>query len=109
MGVKNCGRRRFSQFMTTLLVSQRNFDSHVTPTGHPERAERLRAIERELAAPAFAELKRKDAPSGDIGLAALVNGYGFLEILQRARPAEGIAQIDEDTFISATSLDASAT
>jgi acetoin utilization deacetylase AcuC-like enzyme len=98
-----------SYSMTTLFVSQRNFDSHVTPTGHPERAERIRAVERALAAPAFTALKRKDAPSGDIGLAALVHGDGFLEILQHARPAEGIAQIDEDTFISATSLDASAT
>ena len=35
--------------MATLLVSQRNFESHVTPTGHPERPDRLRAVEEALS------------------------------------------------------------
>ena len=36
--------------MATLLVSQRNFESHVTPAGHPERPDRIRAIEEALRA-----------------------------------------------------------
>jgi acetoin utilization deacetylase AcuC-like enzyme len=95
--------------MTTLIVSQRNFESHVTPTGHPERAERLRAIEQALAVPEFAVLIRRDAPSADLTLAELVHAPGYLDALRRIRPAEGLAQIDEDTFISAGSLDAAAT
>jgi acetoin utilization deacetylase AcuC-like enzyme len=95
--------------MTTLLVSQRNFDSHATPTGHPERAERVRAIEEVLAAAEFAGLMRRDAPSADLGLVELAHAPGYLETLRRIRPAEGLAQIDEDTFISAGSLDAAAT
>jgi acetoin utilization deacetylase AcuC-like enzyme len=94
--------------MTTLLVSQRNFDAHATPPGHPERADRIRAVEEALADPRFAALKRVDAPAGDLSLAELVHDEGYLLALARLRPAEGIARIDEDTFISAGSVDASA-
>lgn len=95
--------------MTTLLVSQRNFESHVTPAGHPERPDRLRAIEEALSRERFAGLKRKDAPAADLNLASLVHDGGYLEALRRVRPAEGVVQIDEDTFISSGSLDACAT
>jgi len=95
--------------MTTLLVSQRNFDSHVTPTGHPERPDRIRAVEEALSHEKFARLKRLDAPSGDLTLAELVHPGDYLRRLAQARPAEGIARIDEDTFISSGSLDAAAT
>jgi acetoin utilization deacetylase AcuC-like enzyme len=95
--------------MSTLLVSQPNFESHVTPSGHPERAERIRAVEEALRHPRFDGLLRKDAPSGDIALAELVHGPDYLPRLRAARPAEGIGRIDEDTFISSGSLDAVAT
>jgi acetoin utilization deacetylase AcuC-like enzyme len=92
--------------MATLLVSQRNFESHRTPAGHPERAERIRAIEEALAPELFPALWRRDAPSGDLTLAELVHAPGYLQALAQIRPAEGMAQIDEDTFISSSSLDA---
>lgn len=95
--------------MTTLLVSQRNFESHVTPTGHPERADRLRAVDEELAREPFAGLVRRDAPSADLTLAELVHAPHYLDRLRSARPAEGIGRLDEDTFISSGSLDAAAT
>ena len=95
--------------MATLLVSQRNYDHHRTPSGHPERAERLRAIEQALTPERFPNLVRKDAPFGDLTLAELVHSPGYLQALSQARPAEGIGQIDEDTFISSTSLDAAGT
>jgi acetoin utilization deacetylase AcuC-like enzyme len=102
-------KRRGSYGLSTLLVSQRNFESHVMPSGHPERPERLRAIEEALSADRFAPLLRKDAPAGDLQLAELVHSTAYLEDLRRIRPAEGIAQIDEDTFISSGSMDAAAT
>jgi acetoin utilization deacetylase AcuC-like enzyme len=100
------GRDRQGIPMVTLLVSQRNFESHQTPAGHPERADRLRAVAAALAPEHFPTLLRRDAPSGDLTLAELVHAPGYLRALARIRPAEGIARIDEDTFISATSLDA---
>ncbi len=95
--------------MTTLLVSQRNFESHVTPTGHPERPDRLRAIEEALGHERFKGLERKDAPYGDLMMAELVHDADYLRRLRQARPAEGMGQIDEDTFISSGSLDAAST
>jgi acetoin utilization deacetylase AcuC-like enzyme len=95
--------------MTTLLVSQRNFESHVTPHGHPERADRIRAINEKLAGDTFVPLKRRDAPAADLTLAELVHDGSYLERLRSLRPAEGIGQIDEDTYISSGSLDAAAT
>ncbi len=95
--------------MTTLLVSQPNFDSHATPTGHPERADRIRAVDTALSGEKFATLKRREAPSGDLTLAELVHPGDYLRQLAQIRPAEGIARIDEDTFISARSLEAAST
>jgi len=95
--------------MTTLLVSQPNFAKHVTPTGHPERPDRIRAVEAALAHEKFSALKRLEALSGDLMLAQLVHPGRYLQQLARIRPAEGMARIDEDTFISSGSLDAAAT
>jgi acetoin utilization deacetylase AcuC-like enzyme len=95
--------------VSTLLVSQRNFESHVMPAGHPERPERLRAVEEALGRDQFAGLIRRDAPIGDLTLAELVHDHEYLEALRRIRPAEGLGQIDEDTFISSGSMDAAAT
>ncbi len=95
--------------MTTLLVSQRNFESHVTPEGHAERPDRIRAVDEALARPAFDDLVRRDAPSGDLMLAELVHSKTYLELLRKHRPAEGIGQLDPDTFISSGSMDAAAT
>jgi acetoin utilization deacetylase AcuC-like enzyme len=92
--------------VTTLLVSQPNFADHVTPQGHPERADRIRAVEDALGRPRFDKLIRRKAPSGDLMLAELVHDGRYLAHLRQGRPAEGIGQIDADTFISADSLSA---
>lgn len=90
--------------MTTLLVSQPNFADHVTPQGHPERADRIRAVEDALARSRFDNLLRRDAVTGDLMLAEQVHDGRYMGKLRDARPAEGIGQIDGDTFISANSL-----
>ncbi|QDZ09477.1 histone deacetylase family protein [Devosia ginsengisoli] len=95
--------------MTTLLVSQPNFADHVTPQGHPERADRIRAVEEALSRPRFDKLIRRNAPMGDLMLAELVHDSNYLAHLRNGRPAEGIGQLDADTFISANSLSAAAT
>ncbi|KQN76932.1 histone deacetylase family protein [Devosia sp. Leaf64] len=95
--------------MTTLLVSQPNFADHQTPQGHPERAERIAAVNEALAHEHFAPLVRRDAPYGDITLAELVHDERYMAQLRAARPAEGMGQLDSDTFISAKSLSAAAT
>jgi acetoin utilization deacetylase AcuC-like enzyme len=95
--------------MTTLLITQTNYEQHQTPQGHPERAERLKAVSRALEQPEFGGLKREAAASGDLSLAELVHSKKMMDRIRAIRPAEGIGQIDEDTFIAASSLDASST
>ena len=95
--------------MTTLLVSQTNFADHRTPSGHSERAERIVAVEEALSTQEFDPLQRRTAPDGDITLAELVHDQNYMSILRAARPAEGIGQIDADTFISDQSLSVAAT
>jgi acetoin utilization deacetylase AcuC-like enzyme len=85
--------------MTTLLITQTNYDQHQTPQGHPERAERLKAVSRALELPEFGGLKREAAASGDLSLAELVHSKKMMDRIRAIRPAEGIGQIDEDTFI----------
>ncbi|MGV8833407.1 MAG: histone deacetylase family protein [Devosia sp.] len=95
--------------MSTLLVSQPNFADHVTPQGHPECADRVRAVEDALARDRFDRLIRRDAASGDLTMAELVHDARYMAKLRDARPAEGIGQLDADTFVSAKSLAVAAT
>ena len=48
--------------MTTALITHADCLRHLNPPGHPERAERLRAIEAALEAEEFAYLVRAEAP-----------------------------------------------
>ena len=48
--------------MTTLLLSHPASLDHETPRGHPERADRMRAVEAALGSEAFAPLLRELAP-----------------------------------------------
>ena len=50
--------------MSTLLISHPACLQHLVPQGHPERPDRLRAIERALEAEKFQALARVEAPLG---------------------------------------------
>ncbi len=95
--------------MTSLLISQPKTASHITPQGHPERPERLTAVADALSQPQFSKLKRETARTADLSLGTLVHDKSVLNSIQMARPAEGIGQIDGDTFVSPGSLDAAGT
>ena len=47
--------------MTTLLLHHPVFTLHAPPPGHPERPDRMRAIEKVLAHPLFSDLERREA------------------------------------------------
>lgn len=95
--------------MTTLLLSQTNGARHVTPQDHVERQDRIEAAAKALDHPRLTALLREDAPTGDLSLAELVHSPTVMDTLRDLRPAEGIRQIDADTFVAAQSLDAAAT
>lgn len=92
--------------MTTLLVSQPQGMGHLTPPGHPERPERLTAVERALSHKKFKTLARRDAATVDLAIAELVHDSAYLQKLRDARPMEGMGMIDGDTFISKKSFEA---
>lgn len=92
--------------MSTLFVSHPAGRGHVTPPGHPERAERLEAIAAALAAPEFAALIRREAPRASDDEVLRCHPPAHLATIRRALPAAGCAALDADTFLSPGSLEA---
>ena len=92
--------------MTTLLLSHSACLNHLTPPGHPERPDRLRAIESALEAEKFAGLIRVEAPMADIETVALAHPRDYVEAIREASPREGMIGLDGDTSMSPGSLEA---
>ncbi|RUZ75708.1 histone deacetylase family protein [Mesorhizobium sp. M7A.F.Ca.US.006.01.1.1] len=95
--------------MTTRLYTHPIFLEHLTPPGHPERPDRLRAIERVLDEEAFAGLDRIQAPEGDEATILYAHPADFVARVRAAIPDEGIARIDADTTASPKSWQAAIT
>lgn len=84
----------------TLLLTHPAFLDHETPPGHPERADRLRAVNQVLARESYARLERGEAPVGDLDLVTLCHNEHYVEELRHISPASGIVYIDGDTSMS---------
>lgn len=95
--------------MTTRLYSHPIYLEHLTPEGHPERPERLRALAKALDDEAFAALDRVESPRSGEDLILLVHPEDYVERIRNAIPEEGITQIDADTSASPKSYDAALT
>lgn len=85
---------------TLTLFSHPACAGHDTGPGHPESAERLRAVERALAAPRFAALDRRTAPRAARSQLERVHTPAAVERVLAAVPDEGYAHIDGDTVVS---------
>ena len=92
--------------MTTLLITHPDCLDHRPPEGHPERPDRLRAIEAALAADAFRDLVRVEAPEAALETIALCHPMELVTELRDATPQEGLTQIDADTVMSPGSFEA---
>jgi acetoin utilization deacetylase AcuC-like enzyme len=90
--------------MTTLLITDSMFLNHLTPAGHPERPERLKAIGRALGTDEFHLLKRESAPRGVIEAALLAHEDDYVRLIEGASPQEGFRYLDADTSMSPGSL-----
>ncbi len=87
--------------MATLLVSDPIFLEHLVPPGHPERPDRLRAIEQALSDPAFAALDRRPAPeAASEATIALAHDPRYIALIRDNVPANGFARLDADTTLS---------
>ena len=86
--------------LATLIVEDPIFLRHLVPEGHPERPDRLRAIENALAGEAFAKLDRRAAPRAETDTIALAHSAAYIAEIAAATPDEGTCQIEADTYLS---------
>jgi acetoin utilization deacetylase AcuC-like enzyme len=89
--------------LVVLLFADEAFRGHVTPPGHPERVERLEAVEQGLAGLA---VERRECPFGNEADVLRCHPASYLARVKGAVPTEGWAQLDGDTFLSPGSFDA---
>jgi acetoin utilization deacetylase AcuC-like enzyme len=86
--------------MTTLYLHHPASLEHKTPVGHPERPDRIRAIEKALTAERFAALTRVEAPEADTQSVMLAHPEPYVRAIAEAAPLQGLVQIDADTSMS---------
>ncbi|MHA1179182.1 MAG: histone deacetylase family protein [Alphaproteobacteria bacterium] len=96
--------------MTTLLITHPCFVDHDTGPGHPERPDRMRAIDKVLAHDVFKDLEREEAPLRD-DVEEQIKLAHSVEYLEKIRgvatgPISRRTHIDPDTVISAGSWEA---
>jgi acetoin utilization deacetylase AcuC-like enzyme len=90
--------------LSTLLVSDPIFLEHLVLPGHPERPDRLRAIEKVLAEPRFSTLLRRPAQTADMETLALAHDEGYVALIEASAPQEGFIRLDADTTMSPKSF-----
>ena len=80
--------------------------AHDTGLGHPECADRLRAVLRGIEQEDFIYLDRREAPQASREQIERVHGAAFVSTLLQHIPAEGLRHIDGDTVVSPQSGEA---
>jgi acetoin utilization deacetylase AcuC-like enzyme len=92
--------------MTTLYITHSCFVNHDTGPGHPERPDRIRAVEKVLSHEMFAALKREEAPEADYEAIERVHPPAYVEAIRDAAPDNGLVYLDGDTPMSPGTLTA---
>ncbi len=92
--------------MKTLFYSHDSFIDHAVPEGHPERPDRMRALKRAFADPAFDTLTRHASPVCTEAQLTLAHPQQYVDAIKAAVPADGMQALDGDTWISPGSMEA---
>ncbi|WLD97342.1 histone deacetylase family protein [Agrobacterium leguminum] len=97
--------------MATRLYEHPIFLEHITPSGHPERPDRLRSLNIALEHPNFDRLERKEAPQANEDAVLLAHPEEHLLAIMRQIPEEDgeINRVEADTYVSQKSLQAALT
>ncbi|WP_411033176.1 histone deacetylase family protein [Shinella sp. BYT-45] len=95
--------------MTTFLFENPIFLDHQTPEGHPERADRIRALNLALEHERFQPLVREKAPQANEDFVLLAHPESHLRAVMAEIPEEGINHFEADTYASPASLQAALT
>jgi acetoin utilization deacetylase AcuC-like enzyme len=93
-------------YMSSLLITQPQGLDHATPAGHPERADRLKRLNKVFNLPHFHDIRRKEAACASLDFALEVHPKAYIEKLKELRPVDNMMPIDGDTYISKDSLGA---
>ena len=89
--------------MVTLLYTDPRFVEHRTGAGHPERPERMAAVDRGVAScPSADDLLAATPRPATIDELAVVHDRSYLEALERFC-ADGGGQLDPDTVVAGSS------
>ena len=91
---------------TTLVISHPACLDHNMGEGHPERPDRVRAIERALESEAFQMLTRDVAPRADNSAIARVHPQDYIDAIRAAAPKHGRIALDADTSMSTGTFEA---
>ncbi len=92
--------------MPTLLITHPACLDHLTPRGHPERPDRLRAIEAALEAEKLQTLASEAAPLAALETIALCHPMDYITALRDAAPDAGLIHLDADTAMSPGTFEA---
>lgn len=90
--------------MTIAILTHPDCFNHITPSGHPERVDRLHAVTEALDAPAFDAALRIEAPLVDDVALLRAHPADYLAMIEACSPAEGHVSLDPDTHMSPGSL-----
>ncbi len=86
--------------MTTQLYSHDIFVEHLTPEGHPERPDRMRAVAQALSAEIFDGLDRHTTEPADDEHFELAHPKAYVDGIRALVPQEGRVRVDPDTTMS---------
>ncbi|MGB0505548.1 MAG: histone deacetylase family protein [Pikeienuella sp.] len=92
--------------MTLIIVSHPECLEHVTPSGHPERADRLKSISKVLEYPIFKDAVQLSAPLAFDESIMLAHPSSYVQSIINAAPDSGVTSLDPDTHMSPGSLNA---
>jgi len=96
--------------VATLLLTHPSFVGHNMGEGHPERPDRMRAVDKVLSHQIFADLIRRDAPLRTDARTHILRAHpaAYYDMIEGHAPGEGEpnVQLDADTAMSPGSLEA---
>jgi acetoin utilization deacetylase AcuC-like enzyme len=92
--------------VTTLLLTHPASLEHNAGHGHPERPERIQAIERALEDERFSILAREIAPRVTREALLRVHPEPYIAAIEAAAPEQGLRRLDADTAMSPGTLEA---